>query len=36
MIWQEYAKQLKEVLGLEGSPVGVTFGDQPAKAGKAG
>lgn len=25
MIWQEYAKQLKEVLSLDGSPVGVAL-----------
>lgn len=34
MIWQDYARQLKDVLGLEGSPVGVTFTDTPAKNGK--
>ncbi len=34
MIWHDYAKQLKEVLGLEGSPVGVAFRDQPASAGR--
>ncbi len=34
MIWQDYARQLKEVLGLEGSPVGVTFSDTPASNGK--
>lgn len=34
MIWQDYAKQLKEVLALEGSPVGVTFSDTPASNGK--
>jgi uncharacterized protein (DUF169 family) len=34
MIWQEYAKQLQEVLALEGSPVGVAFSDVPASNGK--
>ncbi len=34
MIWQDYAKQLKEVLGLEGSPIGVAYSDSPAKNGK--
>ena len=34
MIWQEYAKQLKEVLTLDGSPVGVTFSDIPSSNGK--
>ena len=35
MIWQEYAKQLQEVLALEGSPVGVAFSDVPASNGKS-
>jgi hypothetical protein len=35
MIWREYAKQLKEVLALEGSPIGVAFSDAPASNGKA-
>jgi uncharacterized protein (DUF169 family) len=35
MIWQEYAQQLKEVLALDGSPVGVAFSDVPASNGKA-
>ncbi|MDR3574170.1 MAG: DUF169 domain-containing protein [Anaerolineaceae bacterium] len=35
MIWQEYAKQLKEVLSLDGSPIGVAFSDAPASNGKA-
>jgi uncharacterized protein (DUF169 family) len=35
MIWQEYAKQLQEVLGLEGSPAGVAFSDVPASNGKS-
>ena len=30
MIWQEYAKQLKEILSLDGTPVGVAFSDNPA------
>ncbi len=34
MIWQDYARQLKEVLALDGSPVGVTFSDVPAGNGK--
>ena len=35
MIWQEYAKQLQEVLSLESSPVGVAFSDLPASNGKS-
>ena len=34
MIWREYAKQLKEVLALDGSPVGVAFSDTPSSNGK--
>ncbi len=34
MIWQDYSRQLKEVLDLDGSPVGVTFSDIPATKGK--
>lgn len=34
MIWQDYARQLRDVLGLEGSPVGVAFSDEPASNGK--
>ena len=34
MIWQDYARQLKEVLALDGSPVAVTFSNTPAKNGK--
>jgi uncharacterized protein (DUF169 family) len=34
MIWQEYSRQLKEVLALDGSPVGVSFSDVPASNGK--
>src|SRR3990172_4014690 len=33
MIWQDYSQQLKEVLALDGSPVGVTFSDMPATNG---
>jgi uncharacterized protein (DUF169 family) len=35
MIWQDYAQQLKDVLGLDGSPVAVTFSNTPARNGKA-
>ena len=35
MIWQDYARQLKDVLGLDGSPVAVTFSNTPASNGKA-
>ena len=35
MIWQDYAEQLREVLALEGSPVGVTFSDEPASNGRS-
>lgn len=34
MIWQDYARQLKEVLALDSSPVGVAFRDDPASNGK--
>jgi len=34
MIWQDYAKQLKDVLGLDGGPVAVTFSNTPAANGK--
>ena len=34
MIWREYAKQFKEVLTLDGSPVGVAFSDTPSSNGK--
>lgn len=34
MSWQEYAKQLKEVLALESSPVGIAFSDFPSSNGK--
>ncbi|MCL5256438.1 MAG: DUF169 domain-containing protein [Chloroflexi bacterium] len=35
MIWQDYAKQLKDVLALDGTPVGVAFSDEPASNGKS-
>ncbi len=35
MIWRDYARQLKEVLALDGSPVGVAFSDEPASNGKS-
>ncbi|MHB1417505.1 MAG: DUF169 domain-containing protein [Chloroflexota bacterium] len=35
MIWQDYAKELKKVLDLDGSPVGVAFSDEPASNGKS-
>lgn len=35
MIWQDYSKQLKDVLELDGSPVAVTFSNTPANNGKA-
>ena len=34
MIWQDYARELKDVLGLDGSPVAVTFSNTPAASGK--
>ena len=34
MIWQDYSKQLKDALELDGSPVAVTFSNAPAKNGK--
>jgi uncharacterized protein (DUF169 family) len=34
MIWQDYAKQLKDVLELDSSPVAVTFSNAPANNGK--
>jgi uncharacterized protein (DUF169 family) len=34
MIWQDYARQLKEVLDLDGIPVGVAFSDSPSGNGK--
>lgn len=35
MICQDYAKQLKDVFALQGSPVGVAFSDAPASSGKS-
>jgi uncharacterized protein (DUF169 family) len=34
MIWQDYSRELKDVLGLDGSPVAVTFSNTPAANGK--
>lgn len=34
MIWQAYSRQLKDVLGLDGSPVAVTFRNTAAVHGK--
>lgn len=36
MVWQEYSKRLREVLGLEGSPIGVSYSMVPASKGKSG
>ena len=36
MVWQEYSKRLKEVLGLEGSPIAVSYSLSPACEGKTG
>ena len=33
MIWQDYSRQLKEVLALDGSLVAVTFSDTPVTNG---
>lgn len=33
--WQEWSRRLKEVLGLDGSPVAVTYTDVPAANGRA-
>lgn len=33
--WQEWSRRLKEVLGLDGSPVAVTYTDVPADNGRA-
>lgn len=35
MIWKEYAKELTDVLGLDGSPVAVTFSNSPVGNGKS-
>jgi len=34
-MWREYSPRLKEVLGLEGSPISVTYSMTPASGGKA-
>ena len=34
MMWRDYAVQLRDVLGLDGSPVAVTFSNTPAGNGK--
>jgi len=36
MVWQEYSKRLSEVLGLEGSPIAVSYSMVPASKGKSG
>jgi len=36
MVWQEYAKRLREVLGLEGSPIAVSYSMVPSSEGKTG
>lgn len=36
MVWREYSERLKKVLGLEGSPISITYSMEPAKDGKAG
>ncbi|MCK5654077.1 MAG: DUF169 domain-containing protein [Dehalococcoidia bacterium] len=36
MVWQEYSKRLREVLGLEGSPIAVSYSMDPASKGKSG
>lgn len=36
MVWQEYSERLKEVLGLEGSPIAVTYSMEPAAGAKQG
>jgi len=36
MVWQEYSKRLREVLGLEGSPIAVSYSLSPASEGKTG
>ncbi|MDN5362402.1 MAG: hypothetical protein PWP70_1449 [Moorella sp. (in: firmicutes)] len=35
MQWQEYGETLKEVLALEGSPVAITYSDEPVNNGSA-
>lgn len=36
MVWQEYSKRLKEVLGLKGSPIAVSYSMVPASGAKQG
>jgi uncharacterized protein (DUF169 family) len=36
MVWQEYSKRLREVLGLEGSPIAVSYSMVPSSEGKTG
>ncbi len=36
MVWEEYSKRLKEVLGLEGSPIAVSYSMVPASGAKQG
>ena len=36
MVWQDYSKKLKELLGLEGSPISVTYSMAPASRAKRG
>jgi len=36
MVWQEYSKRLREVLGLEGSPIAVSYSMVPASGGELG
>lgn len=36
MVWQEYSTRLREVLGLEGSPIAVSYSMAPASGGKRG
>ncbi len=36
MIWKEYSARLREVLGLEGSPIAITYSMTPASGDKKG
>jgi len=36
MVWQEYSKRLREVLGLVGSPIAVSYSMTPASGGEPG
>ncbi len=36
MIWQEYSNRLREVLGLEGNPIAVSYSMVPASGGEPG